>query len=93
MSDVMTPEQEIYLYLGSVADSIKANNFFQADEDVAALKKLLKGQSSAPAVEIQKRFSDIAAAVKQRRREPALEQVRSAMRILEPLLPGDSCGA
>jgi len=54
---------------------------------------LLKGQSSAPAVEIQKRFSDIAAAVKQRRREPALEQVRSAMRILEPLLPGDSCGA
>jgi len=87
MSDVMTPAQELYCYLGSVADSIKANNFIQADEDMAALKKLLKGQSSAPAVEIQKRFSDIAHAVKQRRGEPALERVRAAMKILEPLLP------
>jgi hypothetical protein len=88
MSDVMKQEAlNIYRYLGSVADSIKENNFFQAEEDMAALKKLLKGQSGAPAAEIQKRFPDIAKVVKQRRREPALDRVRFAMRSLESLLP------
>ena len=83
------PELNIYRYLGSVADDIKENNFFQADEDMRALKKFLKGQSSAAAVEIQKRFLDIAKVVKQRHREPALQQVRAAMRVLEPLLAAD----
>ncbi|MGA8539325.1 MAG: hypothetical protein WB566_07475 [Terriglobales bacterium] len=85
--DVMTPEMKLYRYLGCVADSIKDNNFFQADEDVAALKKLLKGQSSEAAVAIQKRFFDIADVVKKRQKEPALQRVRAAMTILEPLLP------
>ncbi|MGO9576592.1 MAG: hypothetical protein ACLPTQ_19960 [Terriglobales bacterium] len=87
MSDVLTPEQKLYSHLGSIADSIKENNFFQAEEDVAALKKFLKGQSSEAAREIQKRFPDLAHVVKQGRKEPALQEVRTAMTIVERWLP------
>jgi len=87
MSDEMKPEARIYRYLCSVTDSIKENNFFQADEDMAALKKLLNGQSGAAAAEIQKRFPDIAKAVKQCQKETALQRIRAAMNVLEPLLP------
>ena len=79
--------QKLYLYLGSVADALVANNLFQAHENLAALKKLLKGQSSAAAEEVQKRFFDIAKVVKQHRKELALQQIRDVMRKLEPLLP------
>jgi hypothetical protein len=87
MSDVMTPEQNLYSHLGFIADAIKANNFFQAEEGMTGLKRFLKGQSSEAASEIQKRFPDIAHVVKQRRKEPALQQVRTAMKILERWLP------
>jgi hypothetical protein len=87
MNDVLTPEQRLHRYLGSIADSVKADNFFQAAEDVAALKKLLKGQASEAAVEVQKLFPDIADAVKKRQKEPALQRVRAAMTIVERWLP------
>jgi len=70
-----------------VADALVANNLFQARENLAALKKLLKGQSSAAAEEVQKRFYDSAKVVKQRRKELAGQQIRDVMRKLEPLLP------
>jgi hypothetical protein len=88
MSDVTKPEWELYRYLGSVGDAINENNFFQAEENVAALKKLLKKSlPTAAAVEIQKRFPDIAKVVKKRQKEPALARIQDAMRKLEPWLP------
>lgn len=94
MSDVTRREEalNLYRYLGSIADAVKENNFFQADENLAALKKLLKGQSSEAAREIQKRFPDIAAAIKRRQKEEALARVRAAMTMLEPLLPTEKQG-
>jgi len=90
MSDAMTPEQKLYAYLGSVADSVKADNFFRAKEDMAALRKLLKGRADVAATETQKHFTGIADAIKKRHKEAALDRVRAAMTMLEPLLPTES---
>jgi len=90
MSNVMTPEQRLCAYLGSVADAVKENNFFGAREDLAALKKVLKGRSDAAATEIQKRFDDIANAIKKHDKEAALARVRAAMNSLDPFLPTET---
>jgi len=69
MRDAMTPEQKLYAYLGSVADSVKADNCFRAEEDMAALRKLLKGRMDVAATETQKHFTGIADAIKKHRRK------------------------